>query len=145
MRNVLGSLALANDIGGIHRDFKPDNLLLRGRDPAARVFLGDWGCSVWEKEDQRDFVGTSGYAAPEVTKEQPYDGRADVFSLGATAYELVTGRPLFCGDSEEDVIRTSRLGVTSDEDWSHPAWGTECGRIRKYSLQNAEKLQSAGR
>jgi eukaryotic-like serine/threonine-protein kinase len=97
---VADALAYAHQQGVLHRDIKPSNLLL---DAAGNVWITDFGLAKVEGSDgptrTGDIVGTLRYMAPE-----RFDGwsdrRSDVYSLGATLYELLTLSPLF-GDLQQ--------------------------------------------
>jgi serine/threonine protein kinase len=102
-RQVADALAYAHAQGVLHRDVKPANVLL---DPAGQPYLTDFGLAKLAGGDDLtatgDFVGTLRYAAPEQLRNE-FDERGDVYGLGATLYELVTGRPPFAGDRESLV------------------------------------------
>ena len=92
------ALAHAHQRGVIHRDIKPSNLLL---DPDGVVWLTDFGLAKRMDEAtltvHGTLMGTPRYMSPEqaASLQQPVDRRTDLYSLGASLYELATGRPLF--------------------------------------------------
>src|SRR5262249_28636015 len=92
---VAGALAYAHSPGVLHRDIKPSNLLL---DADGKVWVTDFGVAkVAEEGDLTqtgDFIGTLRYMPPEQLAGRS-DARSDVYSLGATLYELVTSRAPF--------------------------------------------------
>jgi eukaryotic-like serine/threonine-protein kinase len=108
---VAEALAYAHAQGILHRDIKPSNLLLDGR---GTVWVTDFGVAKLAGQDDTtrpgDTAGTLRYMAPERFRGQS-DGRSDVYSLGLTLYELLTGRPAF---DESDRGRLVRQ-VTQEE------------------------------
>ncbi len=88
-------LAVLHGNGIIHRDIKPQNLLLRTRpDGGTEVLVADLGVAkaVAHGSGLTQVVGTPAYIAPEQALGQPLDIRADIHALGAVAYVLLTGR-----------------------------------------------------
>lgn len=98
------ALGYAHDKGILHRDIKPSNLLI---DAAADVWITDFGLAKAEGADgptrTGEFIGTLRYMAPE-RLEGWCDRRSDLYSLGATLYELVTLRPFLESDSRAQLV-----------------------------------------
>jgi streptogramin lyase len=99
---VAEALETAHERGLVHRDVKPGNVLLDGRE---RAYLSDFGLIRRTRIDTGitktgQFMGTVDYVAPEQIKGGELDGRADVYSLGCVLYECLVGSPPFRRDSE---------------------------------------------
>ena len=134
---VCSALTEAHDAGIIHRDLKPENLMsILRRDGTEHAKVLDFGLAkLREREDSAAItlggavVGTPYYMAPEQVRAEPLDPRADVYSLGATLYRVLTGVPPFQAPSpvavlskhltEEAVppgVRVPELGLPPDAD-----------------------------
>jgi serine/threonine protein kinase len=104
---VADGLEYARRQGVIHRDLKPSNLLLS---PEGRLSINDFGLArVLEQPGMTltgEFVGTPAYMSPEqiTAGRAPLDHRTDIYSLGATLYELLTLQPPFSGERRDQVI-----------------------------------------
>ena len=110
---VAKGAASAHEAGVLHRDLKPANVFVT-RD--GRVKILDFGVAKLLQPDQAGAegatattnaggpVGTAAYMSPEQIRDEPLDGRSDVFAMGAILYELVTGRTPFTGSSASDVM-----------------------------------------
>ncbi|WP_375767754.1 serine/threonine protein kinase [Archangium gephyra] len=90
----------------VHRDVNPPNILLSR---SGEVKLGDFGvarAAIHVRLTQVDQVrGKLGYLSPEQARGQPFDGRADLFALGLTLHEALTGRRVFPGEDASDLVR----------------------------------------
>ena len=97
LSQVGSALAKASQAGIVHRDIKPDNLLVT---PAGEVKVADFGLARLLEDDLEltqhgTALGTPLYMSPEQGAGRPVDTRSDLYSLGATVYHLLTGRPPF--------------------------------------------------
>jgi uncharacterized RDD family membrane protein YckC len=106
--DVLAGLEAAFTGGVLHRDIKPSNCFV-GPDGSAKV--GDFGLSVSTLAKTDTFVtargrimGTPAYASPEQLRGDPLDVRADIYSVGATLFTLLTNRAPFEGDNAVQVV-----------------------------------------
>jgi len=107
--NVLIDMALAlehvHESGFMHLDFKPENVLLTRN---ASLRLVDFDLAQPKPDKPRKMSenpGTPAYMAPEQIRRQPIDHRVDIFAYGVAAYELLTSRKPFPGDTPEDILR----------------------------------------
>jgi serine/threonine protein kinase len=103
---VAEALAYAHDQGIIHRDIKPSNLLV---DTRGNVWVSDFGLALVPGGGVTvtgDVVGTWRYMSPEQTsgERKPVDPRSDVYSLGATLYELLALEPVWPGKERAELV-----------------------------------------
>lgn len=112
LRQVCKGLGSAHDVGVIHRDVKPPNIMLTkraGRSDCVKIV--DFGVAAMlaeQGEDQQLMVGTPHYMAPEQTSSRRFDHRLDIYALGCTAYRMLTGRPPFLADTLAALLRKHR-------------------------------------
>jgi eukaryotic-like serine/threonine-protein kinase len=101
-RQLASALAFAHSRGIVHRDVKPANAALDGD---GTVKLMDFGIAqTVQQEGSGTAEGTPRYIAPESILGQPVDGRADIYSLGVMAFEMLTGRPLFKAETLKELL-----------------------------------------
>lgn len=106
MRQVASALEAAAECGIVHRDIKPDNLLLSR---SGTVKVADFGlarstdASAPSLTQEGVTLGTPLYMSPEQIEGRQVDCRTDLYSLGATIYHLVAGQPPFAGDTAMSV------------------------------------------
>jgi eukaryotic-like serine/threonine-protein kinase len=102
------ALEHAHQNGVLHRDVKPSNLMIDGK---GHLWVTDFGLARLQGEgsltETGDFVGTVRYMSPEQTTANSsiVDERTDVYSLGATLYELLTLEPAFPGPDRQELLR----------------------------------------
>ena len=107
-RQAALALEHAHQVGVVHRDVKPANLLL---DPRGQLWVTDFGLAQVAGDAgltlTGELLGTLRYASPEqaLGRRGVVDHRSDVYSLGATLYELLTLRPLFEGRDRNELLR----------------------------------------
>jgi len=112
---VARALHYVHQRGILHGDIKPANLIIT---PQGMPKIMDFGIarrrttggSSWSLEGENEIWGTPGYLAPELLNSSEIDARADVFSLGAVAYEWLAGSKPFVGESMEAILQAAAQG-----------------------------------
>jgi serine/threonine protein kinase len=110
LREIAGALAYAHEQGVIHRDVKPENILLQD----GHAILADFGIASalalpGETAHTRltrtgMTLGTVGYMAPEQSFGDPVDHRADIYALGVLGHEMLAGSPPFTGATTQAIL-----------------------------------------
>jgi len=109
LRDVVDALAYAHANGVVHRDIKPDNVLISGQHAVVTDFGVAKAMSAASGSSSLTSLGvalgTPAYMAPEQAAADPHvDHRADLYAVGAMAYEMLCGRPPFSGMSPQQVL-----------------------------------------
>ncbi|MCI0701896.1 MAG: serine/threonine protein kinase [Planctomycetia bacterium] len=141
-RQVAFGLHHAHEMGFVHRDIKPANLLL---DRAGLVKILDLGLVRSEADaasgltkqfDNKSILGTADYVAPEqAIDSSKVDSRADIYSLGATLYFLLTGRPLFPGGRTAQKLVWQQIKEPMPVDGLRPEVSRELAAVVHRMLQ----------
>src|SRR5881398_2511943 len=107
-RQVADALGYAHGRGIVHRDVKPDNVLL---DASGHVLVTDFGIAKAAQEASASqltkegmVVGTPHYMSPEQATGEQVDARSDIYSLGVVLYQMLAGVPPFDGESAQSVL-----------------------------------------
>jgi hypothetical protein len=107
-RQVADALAYAHSHDIVHRDVKPDNILL---DRSGHVLVTDFGiakaaqaASAAQLTTEGMIIGTPQYMSPEQAAGDKVDGRSDIYSLGIVLYQMLSGEPPFDGDSSASIL-----------------------------------------
>ena len=103
----------------IHRDLKPENILIDAKGNAQLSDFG-WSCHVLggriDEKRRTTFCGTPDYMSPEQILSEPYDARVDIWALGVTVFEFLTGETPFSRETIEDTFE-----CISDGSFSFPS------------------------
>jgi len=154
-RQIVDALEEAHAKGIVHRDLKPGNVKLT---PEGKVKVLDFGLAKAYADDRTAstsatdvsqsptlarpgtlagaILGTAPYMSPEQASGKALDGRTDIWSFGVVLFEMLTGRPLFMGDTTSEVLAS----VIKDEggrgraDLGRPWWPTQVAPRRQGAL-----------
>lgn len=135
-------LSYAESLRIVHRDIKPDNLML---DQHGHVKIADLGLALTDEDDVSKVIGTPHFMSPEQALGKPLDHRSDLYSLGCTFYRLLTGRTPFRRDSVKAILRAHVRDAPDSASKVSPEVPAEVSAIvdRLLKKEPANRYQSA--
>src|SRR5213594_3895570 len=147
---ITDALAYAHGQGVVHRDIKPDNVLLSGR----HALVTDFGVAkaVSEATGRQQLttagvaLGTPAYMAPEQAAADPHlDHRVDIYAVGVMAYELLAGRPPFTGLTPQEVLAAHVTQAPEPVERHRPALAPALSQVvmRCIAKRAADRWQTA--
>ncbi|PUZ41740.1 hypothetical protein GQ55_9G528900 [Panicum hallii var. hallii] len=125
IRQLASGLQMLRDNNVVHRDLKPQNILLVENNENSLLKIADFGFAKFLQPFAlaETLCGSPLYMAPEVMQAQKYDAKADLWSVGVILYQLVTGIPPFNGDNQiqllKNILRSREIRFPSDCELSH--------------------------
>jgi calcium-dependent protein kinase len=123
INQLLKAITYCHKMNIIHRDIKPENIMIANREKngCLQVKIIDFGTAkMFEKGHQENkYVGSSYYMAPEIIKRK-YDEKCDLWSIGVILYILLTGRPPFDGNDDEEILSNVKKGVFDKHTYPYP-------------------------
>ena len=144
---ILKALQHAHDKGVIHRDIKPQNILLL---PNASIKVTDFGIAGFKRGEiqtfsDNDAIGSVHYVSPEQAKGDYTDEKSDIYSVGVVMYEMLTGRMPFESESDENVawMQVESEAVRPTEINPFIPDGLEQITLRAMQKNPADRYQSA--
>jgi serine/threonine-protein kinase len=101
---ILDALDYVHKAGVVHRDVKPSNIMVSYEHVPKLMDLGIAGFVRSGPVRESGFMGTALYAAPELISGDPLDARTDIYAMGVTIFELLTGYNPFYADNQEEIL-----------------------------------------
>lgn len=153
---VAEALGYAHRQGVIHRDIKPDNILVKRLDrpdrtdePPLRAMVTDFGLAKLMETDLDTLVGqmmgTLLYMSPEQALDRPVDGRSDLYSLGVVLYQLATGKLPLVIQTPAEAVEAHQVGSIPMPSEVHPGVPAEVERIIMKALaRNPDNRYQSG-
>ena len=146
--DMAAALDAAGRAGVVHRDVKPENVLLD--QATGRAMLADFGIaramaaeSGTSSTGQGVAVGTPAYMSPEQAAGEEIDGRSDVYALGVVAYEMLAGAPPFRGPNR--VVVSKHIAERPVADRAGSARDAAAARGRHHARAREAAWRTAGR
>ncbi|MFH2010996.1 MAG: serine/threonine-protein kinase [bacterium] len=119
LQQVASAVAAAHDAGVLHRDLKPDNIMLDTSRPGAEIVkILDFGLAKVMVDAESlvltkrgEMFGTPMYMSPEQARGETVDSRTDIYAFGAIAYDICTGRPPFVSDRLDELLIATQIKI----------------------------------
>ncbi|KAJ1297797.1 hypothetical protein BS78_01G404900 [Paspalum vaginatum] len=143
IRQLASGLQMLRDNNVVHRDLKPQNILLVENSENSLLKIADFGFAKFLQpfDLAETLCGSPLYMAPEVMQAQKYDAKADLWSVGIILYQLVTGIPPFNGDNQiqllKNILKSREIQFPSDCELS-PGCIDLCRKLLR--LNSVERL-----
>lgn len=126
MREIIAGVDYLHNIGIVHCDIKPENILCKSKQWPLQVKLCDFGlANFYDKYNDNStmtaMIGTPGYVAPEVINREPYGPPIDMWACGVVLYVMLSGRMPFFGRDDIQCLRRTAAGQYSfpDREWQN--------------------------
>jgi eukaryotic-like serine/threonine-protein kinase len=154
LRQICGALDDAHKVGVVHRDIKPDNIIIGDYGNSDWVEVVDFGVAKIQEDLNRRvaltgeniLVGTPRYMSPEQCEERPVDARSDIYSLGVVLYEMLSGEAPFKWDSSTRLLVAHATETPEPLRAKRPDIPAEVEAVVMQALEKdpARRPQSAG-
>ncbi|MBL4632656.1 MAG: serine/threonine protein kinase [Kofleriaceae bacterium] len=148
LRQITQAIRYAHSKGILHRDLKPDNVMIG---EFGEVYLVDWGIALrlddradsplQAARDQTTMAGTPCYLAPEMLGDHPLDHRTDIYLLGAVLFEILAGDPPHSTESMQELVRDIRASCPTFPDGISPDLESICKQAMAASMD--ERFEDA--
>lgn len=125
VREIIKGVDYLHEVGVVHCDIKPENILCKSHSWPLQIKLCDFGLAnfydKYNNSTMTAMIGTPGYVAPEVVQRKPYGPPVDMWACGVVLYVMLSGRMPFYGKDDVQCLRMTANGEYSfpDREWRH--------------------------